>query len=128
MDPDNSKKILIVEDEQNLLDILSDEFTRAHFRVYKAKDGVEGLEVALREHPDLILLDLIMPRMDGMTVLGKLRKDKWGRNVPVIVLSNITDDKKVSKAFEKEAHDFLIKTNWDLDEVVKKVKDKLETT
>lgn len=75
------KKILIVEDEESLLKTLGEKFTLEGFEVVKAQNGVEGLRVALQEHPDLILLDIVMPVMGGMEMLGKLRQDDWGKNV-----------------------------------------------
>lgn len=70
--------ILIVEDDVPELNALRDKFTHEGFSILEAKNGEEGLATALREHPDLILLDIIMPVMDGMTMLVNLRKDPWG--------------------------------------------------
>ena len=72
------KKILIVDDEPALLTALVDKFTRAGYTVGIAENGKEGLKLALKNRPDLILLDIIMPVMDGITMLYKLRKDSWG--------------------------------------------------
>lgn len=72
-----SKKILIVEDEKNLRTAIVDVLQYANFETLEAKNGKEGLKLALKEHPDLILLDLFMPEMDGMTALGKIRRDTW---------------------------------------------------
>ncbi len=87
-------KILIVEDDLDLLEVLRKKFTLEKFQVSQAPDGKIGLEEALRNHPDLILLDILMPVMDGMTMLGKLREDSWGKEVPVILLTNLSDEKK----------------------------------
>ncbi len=73
-----TKKILVVEDDVPELNALRDKFTREGFSILTAKNGEEGLAIALREHPDLILLDIIMPVMDGITMLVKLREDSWG--------------------------------------------------
>lgn len=118
-------KILIIEDECSLRKALADKFTKEGFMVIEAKDGEEGLKLALKEKPDLILLDIIMPKMDGITMLGKLREDKWGKDVRVIILTNLEDENKVMESVQKGAYDYLIKSDWKLEDVVKKAKEKL---
>ena len=120
-----SKKILIVEDEQDLRQTLVDKLTREGFDVLEAKNGEEGLKAALKEHPDLILLDIIMPVMDGMTMMKKIREDEWGRGVPVIMLTNLSDIERVSEAVESGIYEYLVKSDWKIEDVVKKVKKKL---
>jgi DNA-binding response OmpR family regulator len=120
--------ILIVEDETSLRNALRDKFVRKGFSILEAKDGEEGLAVALKNEPNMILLDIIMPKMDGMTMLKKLRQEnKWSKNVPVMLLSNLGgDDEKMMMEIEKDRLvDYLVKSNWSLDDVVKKVKEKL---
>jgi len=119
------KKILIIEDEALQLKLLGDVFAAEGFDVLKAGDGEEGLRVALKERPDLILLDIILPRMNGITVLKELRKDSWGKNVPVVILTNLVEVEKAKEALEEGVYDFLIKANCSLDEIVKKVKEGL---
>jgi len=118
-------KILIVEDEPALLGALSSKFSKEEFEVAEARDGEEGLEKALAEHPDLILLDIIMPKMDGMTMLERVRRDEWGKKVPVIILTNLTDDDKVEEAIKRGSHDYLIKSDWHINDVVVKVRNRL---
>ena len=120
------KKILIVEDERSLLEALVRKFSSEGFTVFEAKNGEEGLEVALKEHPDLILLDIVMPKMDGITMLHKLREDKWGKDAQVVMLSNLSDAGKVQEATSEGAYDFLVKSDWHIDDVVKKAKEKLK--
>ena len=122
------KKILIVEDEQDLCEALIDKLGREGFLPRGAKDGEEGLELALKEHPDLILLDIVMPKMDGMTMFKKLREDKWGKNVPVILLTNLsaTDEKLIKAMVENEPAYYLVKSDWKINDVVEKVKETLE--
>jgi DNA-binding response OmpR family regulator len=122
---EKNKKVLIIEDEAPMLRALVTKFTNEGFEVVHAKDGEEGLNTALAEHPDIILLDVVMPKMDGITVLKKLRADEWGRNVPVIVLTNISDTQVVGEALGLQAYDFLVKSDWKLSDVVAKVKEKL---
>jgi len=118
-------KILIIEDEPSLLAALVKKFSQVGFKVFQAKDGQEGLSVALSSKPDIILLDIDMPKMDGITMLKKLRAESWGKDVPVIVLTNINDINKAAETLIGGVHDYLIKTDWKLEDVVKIVKDRL---
>lgn len=118
----DNKKILIVEDEGILLELLTDKFQNSGFKVKGVQTGEEGLKLALNDRPDLILLDIILPKMDGLTMLRKLRKDSWGKEVPVIILSNLGDHKKVIEAIEIGVYDFLVKSNVKLSEVVDQVR------
>ena len=128
MAENNQKTILIIEDELPQLKSLADEFTDEGFRVLQAQNGEAGLAMALREHPDIILLDMVMPVMDGLAMLKKLREsNKWGQFVSVIVLTNVSADQAAIKAFENLAYDFLIKNDHSMKEVVKIVKEKLRT-
>ena len=121
-----NKKILIVEDEAPLRNAVSDILTFEGFTVFQGKNGQEGLDVALREHPDLILLDLMMPVMDGLTMLEKLRQDHpWGETASVILLTNINDPEKVARATDAGSYDFLVKSDWNIEDVVKKIKVRL---
>ena len=121
-----NKKILIVEDEAPLRNAVSDILTFEGFTVFQAKNGQEGLDIALKEHPDLTLLDLMMPIMDGLTMLEKLRKDQpWGAGAAVILLTNINDPEKVAQATEAGSYDFLVKSDWNIEDVVKKIKGRL---
>ncbi|MFA5051248.1 MAG: response regulator [Patescibacteria group bacterium] len=124
----NSKHtVLIVEDEPSIRDAIVIKLTRKGFTVLEAKNGQEGLDIALQKHPDLILLDVIMPIMDGLTVIKKLKEDEWGKTVPVLLLTNLSDPEAVSKSIKIDRSDFLIKSNWTLEEVVEKINQKLKT-
>lgn len=125
---ENKKKILIIEDEKPLRQALFDKFTREGFTTFQAKNGSEGLDMALKERPDLILLDIIMPKMDGLTMLKQLRSDEWGKKVPIIILTNLNDAENVAAAMEKGVYDFLVKSDWKLDELINRVKEKLSVT
>lgn len=122
-----NKSILIVEDEPPQRNILRDELIQAGFSVLEAKNGVEGLEVALANHPDLILLDLVMPVMDGMTMLKKLRQNDWGATAVVIILTNlISKNNEVNNFLTQTKHTyFLEKSNVKIADVVKKIKERL---
>jgi DNA-binding response OmpR family regulator len=131
MEDIKNKKILlieIVEDEVSQRKALVDKFNREGFRVLQARDGEEGLRIALTEKPDIILLDILMPEIDGMTMLKKLRHENtWGKNVPVILLTNISpDSEKINKGItEDEPAYYLMKANCTIDDVVDKVKERL---
>ncbi len=118
------KSILIIEDEKSLRDAVVDLLRIKGFTPLEAKNGKEGVELALSEHPDLILLDLIMPEMDGMSVLKKIRGDKWGENVPVIILTNLTTTSE--QLVDNTSTHYLIKSDWKLHDIVKKIEDILE--
>ena len=120
-------KILIVEDDIDLLEVLIKKFELENFLVLEAPDGKIGLEDALRHHPDLILLDIVMPVMDGMTMLRKLREDLWGKNVPVVLLTNLSDESKVAEAMTRGVYGYLVKADWNISDVVKKVKQRLNS-
>jgi len=121
-----NKKILIVEDDVAILGALSDKFTREKFNVFSAKDGEEGMALALEKHPDIILLDLVMPIMDGLTMLQKLREDKWGSNAKVILLTNLSSNEKMSEVVKYGVNDYFIKSDWKIGDILKKVKEKLD--
>jgi len=117
------KRILVVDDEASLRSALRDKLAYEGFIVLEAKDGEEGLEIALREQPDLILLDIIMPKMDGLTMLKKLRENSWGKDAKVILLTNLSDNEKVANAMAQETYDYLVKSDWKIADVVAKVRE-----
>jgi len=122
---DTTKKILVVEDETPLRRAVADVFEFEKFEVFEAKNGQEGLDMAIKEKPDIILLDLVMPVMDGLTMLEKLREDAWGKTAKVILLTNINDPDKVAQATDAGSYDFLVKSDWNIEDVVKRVKERL---
>ena len=132
MDADNRKNaILIVEDEVSLRAALHDKFTREGFTVYEAKDGEEGLAIALAERPQLILLDMMMPKMDGMTMLKLLRStNEWGATIPVLILTNFgEDDKLLMKIIQDDPSTrYLVKSNWSINQIVEKIREAIAHT
>lgn len=120
------KKILLIEDEVALLDALVLKLNSEGFSTLIAKNGEEGLEVALNNHPDLILLDIIMPKMDGITMLKKLRTDPWGHDVPVVILSNLTDADKNVNIVDSGVEAYLVKSDMPIADIVLKIKDVLK--
>lgn len=123
------KTILIVEDEKSLRNAIADVLRSNDFIPQEAKNGREGVEMALAEHPDLILLDLLMPEMDGMTALKKIREDGWGAHVPVIILTNLsaTNEQLVEDMVTQKPLEYLIKSDWKIFDVVKKIQEVLKT-
>lgn len=125
---DKKKKVLIIEDESPMLRALSDTFTRAGFGVLEARDGSTALGIALNQKPDIILLDIILPVMDGLTFLKKLREDAaYGKDVPVVLLTNLSADREaINKAItEGNPAYYLVKTEWTIRDIVEKVKERL---
>ena len=124
----NNKTILIVEDHAPVRVALVEKLQHEGMKALEAKDGEEGLAIALKEKPDLILLDIIMPRMSGMTMLDELRKSgDWGKSVPVIILTNLNpDDKIMREVVETEPVFYLVKADWKIEDVISKVKEVLE--
>lgn len=122
-----NKNILIIEDELPMLKALSDKFSREGFGVLEAKDGKEGLAAAFEKKPDLIILDIFMPVMDGKAMLEKLRVDEWGKTVPVIILTNLNpDDKTLDELMKSGPSYYFVKSKWKLEELVGKVKKELK--
>lgn len=123
------KTILIVEDEKSLRNAIEDILHRQNFLYLEAKNGREGVEIALSKHPDLILLDLIMPEMDGMTALEKIRADDWGATVPIIILTNLstTNEKLVNDMVTHKPMNYLIKSDWKLHDIIEMIEGILKT-
>jgi len=119
--------LLIVEDEKSVLKVLADKFGGEGFGVFMAEDGEAGLKVAFAEKPDLILLDLIMPKKTGLEMMHELRKDPdYGKKVPIIILTNLSANDKVSgEVSEEEPSYYLVKADWKIEDVVRKVKETL---
>jgi DNA-binding response OmpR family regulator len=116
------KTVLIIEDEIALLSAIHDKLAKAGFNVLEARNGEEGLASALAKHPDLILLDIVMPRMDGLTMLGKLREDPWGKEAKIIILTNLSDSAKVAEAITQGTYEYLVKSDWRIDDVLDQVR------
>lgn len=122
---DKKKIVLVVEDEDALQLVLKDVLTVEGYDVILANNGIEGLEMALRDHPDLILLDILMPKMDGLEMLKNLRSDEWGKRVPVIVLTNLSDNEDIAKAVEEDVFEYFVKTDIRIDEVIARIREKI---
>ncbi len=119
-------RILLVEDDGFLLNMYADKFRAEGFEVFIADNGVKALKLTKEKLPDIILLDVILPKMDGFEVLRELKKDAGTKNIPVILLTNLSQKEEVKKGEELGADDFLIKAHFMPQEVVDKVKSVLK--
>lgn len=120
------KKILIVEDERQYLKLLHDQLAQKDYEIMEAKDGKEGLEMARRERPDLILLDLRMPVMDGLTMLDLLRRDEGGRSAIVIILTNLEpDDTIIRDVIKYQPAYYCVKSDMKFSELKEKAQELL---
>jgi DNA-binding response OmpR family regulator len=117
----NKKKILFIEDESALQMTLGNMLAKQGYEVLKAMDGKIGLELAEEKHPDLILLDLILPKMDGFGVLKGLKENEETKEIPVIILTNLENTGDVQRALELGAMTYLTKANYTLAEISKKI-------
>ncbi|MCH8986942.1 response regulator [Patescibacteria group bacterium] len=116
------KKILFIEDEASLQKAVGDILTEEKFEVISALDGEVGLRFAKDQKPDLILLDLILPKMNGIEVLKELKASQETKDIPVIVLTNSEEMEHIQQAIDLGATTYLVKINYKLDEVVEKIK------
>ena len=115
------KKILIVEDDKFLRELISQKLLKEGYDIVEAVDGEKGIESANKEKPYLVLLDLILPGIDGFEVLAKLKADPKLSNIPVIILSNLGQKIDIEKGIEMGAVDFLIKAHFTPGEIVEKI-------
>lgn len=116
-----SKKILIIEDEPAQATTIDLAMKRAGFETMVAGDGIAGFEMAKNSLPDLILLDLVLPKMDGISVLKKLRQNGDTANIPILVLTNLASGETVKEVIEAGGTEYLVKTDYTLDQLVIKV-------
>lgn len=122
------KTILFIEDESALQKALGDVLGNEEIQMLSALDGEIGLRLAQEKTPDLILLDITLPRMNGFEVLSNLKRDEKTKNIPVVVLTNLEGIKDVGKAIELGATTYLVKANYKLEDVVAKIKQILWVT
>lgn len=120
------KKILVVEDELAYLKLLNSQLTEKGYQVIEAMDGKKGLEMAKKENPDLILLDIRLPVMDGMAMLDELRKEEAGKKTKVIMLTNLEPDEKIIKQVvsDQPAY-YFVKSDIQFNDLLEKIKELL---
>ena len=120
------KKILFIEDESTLQKALEDILKQGGYEMISALDGETGLRLAESEEPDLILLDLILPKLHGFEVLKKLKGGSKTKDIPIIILTNLESMKEIDQAIELGATTYLVKTQYTIEEVIDKVKKTLK--
>lgn len=120
------KKILIVEDESKLRHSIEEILSKEGYTILSAADGEEGLQLAKDQMPDIILLDLILPKKDGFSMLQELKGSDDTQKIPVVVLSNLSEVEEVGRALELGANRYFVKTDYTVTEVVKRIKEILE--
>src|SRR5947199_293557 len=118
-------KILVVEDEFSLQKAMVDVLVINGYESISANDGEKGLTLAKSEKPNLILLNIILPKMNDFDVLKALKADETTKNIPIIVLTNLENSDDIEQALSLGAMTYLVKTNYELDDIIKRVKDAL---
>lgn len=125
-DGNNKTKVALIEDEEVLLDVLENKLKKEGYEVFSARDGQAGLELVRAIRPDLILLDVVMPKMDGFEVLAHLQEDKNLADIPIIIISNSGQPVEIERALSMGVKDYLIKAEFDPQEVLDKIKKQLK--
>lgn len=122
----NNKKILVVEDDIMISSMYKTKFEADGFTVLTAEDGAQGLELAKKEKPDIIMLDIILPQLDGFSVLEEVKKDAAMKNIPVIMLTNLGTNEDKLKGQKMGAIDYLVKASLTPGQVSAKIKQVLK--
>jgi DNA-binding response OmpR family regulator len=115
-------KILLAEDDEVLSKVVHEELTEAGFESFQAYDGEASLQLAREKKPDLILLDILMPTMNGFDVLDALKKSPGTKDIPVIMLTMLGSDDDIKKGLRLGANDYIVKSQHALPEIIEKVK------
>lgn len=117
------KRIVIVEDDKFLRDLISQKLSKEGFWVHAAENGGDGEKFIYEDVPDIILLDIILPGTDGFEVLERIKKSEKIKNIPVLILSNLSQKNDIDRAKELGAEDFMVKSNFTPGEISQKIKD-----
>ena len=123
----NKHTVLIVEDDFSQSKVIHEKLVHEGFIAFQAKNGEEGLIVALQERPELILLDLVMPKMDGITMLKRVREaNEWGKNVRVIIFTNLSETGKIASDLSKYGvYAYIVKAEYKIEDLITKIKEML---
>lgn len=116
------KKILIVEDDKFLRELIAQKLLKENYDIAEAVDGERGIEAVKKEKPDLVLLDLILPGIDGFGVLAKIKEDPELAKIPIIILSNLGQKEDIERGLKLGADDYLIKAHFTPGEIIEKIK------
>jgi DNA-binding response OmpR family regulator len=117
------KKILIIEDDEMICSMYKTKFEAENYEVYTAQNGADGLEIAKKMKPQMVLLDIILPQIDGFTILEAIKKDSKTKKIPVIMLTNLGTDEDKEKGRKLGAVDYLVKANLTPAQVSQKIKE-----
>jgi CheY-like chemotaxis protein len=124
--PSTSPLVLIAEDDSSMRKLLVGMLQQAGFTTIEAKNGQDGLQLALAQHPALVLTDNFMPIMNGVDMVAEIRKEPtWGKMVPVIIMTNVNDVNAVNKAMQTPGVDYLMKSDVELSQILLLVKQRL---
>lgn len=121
MDTDQKKKVLVIDDDANLRNVMVDALTANGFEPQSATNGEEGLQKALELHPDVIMLDIMMPKMDGWQVVEKLRVDEWGKKAKIIMLTSQGQMDNIAHAVGKNVFTYIIKSELNIDNIAETI-------
>jgi DNA-binding response OmpR family regulator len=117
------KLIALIEDDRILSDAMYGGFKDAGFEVERAFDGEEGLAMVLAKKPDLVLLDILMPKIDGLTVAKKLKGNPETKNIPIIILTVLEKGESVAEALDAGVYEYIVKSNFKVEDMVKRVQE-----
>lgn len=118
---DSRKKVLIIEDDDHISKVYQIKLGKENVDTVVARDGEEGIAMVASEKPDLVLLDLMIPKKDGFVVLEEVKKTELGKKIPILVLSNLGQEGDIKRATSLGAADYFIKVNLSIQEVIDKV-------
>lgn len=124
--PEGRKKVLIIEDDDHISKVYQIKLDKENVDTVVARDGEEGVNMVSSEKPDLVLLDLMIPKKDGFVVLEEVKKTELGKKIPILVLSNLGQEGDIKRAIGLGAADYFIKVNLSIQEIVDKVKQYLK--
>jgi DNA-binding response OmpR family regulator len=119
------KKIVMIEDDKVLSNVLFTSLSDAGFDVYRAYDGEEGLKLAQTQMPDLVLLDIILPKVDGLRVGKKLKSDEATKDIPIIILTVLEKSEPLAQALESGVYEYIVKSDFKVEDIVARIKEKL---
>ena len=120
------KKIAIIEDDKIISDVLYDSLVEAGFEVFRAFDGLEGLNLIESKLPDLILLDILMPKINGFEVAKKLNANLKTKDIPIFILTVLDKNEAVAEALQNGVYEYIVKTNFNAEDIVTRIKEKLK--
>ena len=126
MNKDKKALVLIIEDDSYISDMYRIKLESENFEVVTAKDGIIGIRIIEKQKPDIVLLDIVMPKIDGFSVLKTIKRNPELKEIPIVLLTNLSQKENVERGFELGADSYIIKAHFTPSEVVKKIKDILE--